>query len=195
MRDLLEVELPCAREHSERGGGACLARSIAGDNWDNPIEPGSFLPAESLALAQPSGMARPGSLRIAWRLGFLFLEALVISAPTEVKLSDFGKSRLLLQHSRAVYGSGKVRQAKGASTPPVCWTLAWGLRLLLHSLVCAQQGCGRALCPSAPTPAYLHHPSITIKYSQFIFCGFSLVHSSTMGTTAFNPGFQTFNWF
>lgn len=91
------------------------------------------------------------------------------AAPTELKPSDFGESRLLLQHIRAVYGSANVRQARGASTPSICWALARGLRLLLHSPVCAQQGCERVLCPSAPTPAYLHHLSITIKCSQFFF--------------------------
>lgn len=63
IRDLLEVELPCARELTERGGGACLARSIAGENWHNPIEPRSFLPAESLAPDQRRGNGQARKLQ------------------------------------------------------------------------------------------------------------------------------------
>lgn len=98
MGDLLEVELPCAREHAERGGGACLARSIAAENWHSPIEPCSLLPAESLALHQPPGMARPGGLSIAGRLGLLFLEALVICS------SFWSEAQQLWKEQRRFFG-------------------------------------------------------------------------------------------
>lgn len=47
---------------AERGGGACLARSIAGENEHDPTDfkSNSFLPAENLALDQQLLLQRLG---------------------------------------------------------------------------------------------------------------------------------------
>lgn len=193
MGDLLGVELPCAREHAERGGGAGLAGSIAGENWHNPIEPRSFLPAESLALHQPSGMARPGSLSIAWRLGFLFLvicssywtqtqrlwreQAFIAAHQSCLWLGqrETGKGSI---HTLNLLGSGPGTEAAPAQSC-VCTAGLWKGAL---------PQCSH---PSIPSPPIYYNQMLTIFFS----CSFSLVHSSTMVRTAFNPAFQSFTWF
>lgn len=193
MGDLLGVELPCAREHAERGGGAGLAGSIAGENWHNPIEPRSFLPAESLALHQPSGMARPGSLSIAWKLGFLFL---VICSSYWTQTQQLWREQAFIAAHQSCLWLGQRETGKGSIHTLNLLGSGPGTEAApAQSCVCTAGLWKGALpqCshPSIPSPPIYYNQMLTIFFS----CSFSLVHSSTMVRTAFNPAFQSFTWF
>lgn len=172
MGDLLEVELPCAREHAERGGGACLARSIAGENWHNPIEPRSFLPAESLAPDQPSGMARPGRLRIAGSLGFLFLEALVICSSYWIQTQRLWKEQAFIAAHQSCLWLGQRETGKGSIHTPNLLDFGLGTEAAPAQCCVCTAGLWKGTLPQCSHPADLHHPSITIKHSQFFFLWF-----------------------
>lgn len=99
---------------------------------------------------------------------FLFLEAAVICSSSSCQTqwlwnhltfiaAQKGLARPHLQPSSCRRGKGSTH------TPSFCWTVATGPTLPSHSLMCAQQGCGRVLCPNGPTSAHLHSLSIPIK--------------------------------